>query len=118
SLAAGGFYSAITVLINVAIDAPAIVTNSVTMTGGGSASSTANDQTIVTAPSNAVADLVIRSFTAPSMAVAGGKLDNVSATVANQGSGAAGLFFIGVYLGKTPNVSASDIYTGAACAFS
>jgi uncharacterized protein (TIGR03437 family) len=47
ALAAGASYPAITVTVNVASDAPLQVTNQVTVSGGGSASATANDATNV-----------------------------------------------------------------------
>jgi hypothetical protein len=48
-LAGGASYPAITVLVNVASNAASSVTNSVTVSGGGSASATATDVTTVTA---------------------------------------------------------------------
>jgi uncharacterized protein (TIGR03437 family) len=45
ALAAGASYPAITVTVNVASNAPSQVTNQVTVSGGGSASATANDAT-------------------------------------------------------------------------
>lgn len=50
-LAAGASYPAITVTVNVASNAPTLVTNSVSVSGGGSSSATASDPTtIVTTP--------------------------------------------------------------------
>jgi hypothetical protein len=51
ALAGGGSYAPISVAVNVAANAPASVTNQVTVTGGGSAESSASDPTFV-APLN------------------------------------------------------------------
>src|SRR5262249_49935600 len=47
-LATGAAFDAITVTVHVAIDAPASVTNQVSVSGGGSASANANDPTAIT----------------------------------------------------------------------
>jgi uncharacterized protein (TIGR03437 family) len=54
TLSAGLSWPTITVIVNVASNAPSSVTNTVKITGGGSASSTSNDVTLVsgTTPSN------------------------------------------------------------------
>ena len=49
-LTGGGTYPAITVSVSVATSAPSSLTNSVTVTGGSSASATASDLTIITPP--------------------------------------------------------------------
>ena len=51
SLAPGGNYPALTATVNVAPDAPASLINSVTVSGGGSGSATANDSTTILAMS-------------------------------------------------------------------
>ncbi len=50
ALAPGGSYPAITLTVNVAGNAPASVINSVTLSGGGSPNSSANDPTTITVP--------------------------------------------------------------------
>jgi sugar lactone lactonase YvrE len=64
ALAAGASYPAITVTVNVAADAPAQVTNQVSVWGGDSATAGASDLTLIDAP--AIASL------SPSFTIAGG----------------------------------------------
>jgi uncharacterized repeat protein (TIGR01451 family) len=85
ALAANSSYPAITVTVNVAANAPASVTNSATVTGGGDtnpANNTANDITTIVMP---VIDLRMRLFAGGSVSV-GDTNDVVTFGVTNFGN--------------------------------
>ena len=75
--------------------------NSVTATGGATAQ----------------AKLVILSLTAPTTATIGINLTATRASVANQGSAAAGPFRLGYYYSRSRTVTTSDVFSGTACTF-
>jgi len=86
ALAAGGSYPAITLTVNVAINAPASVTNTATVSGGGevnSSNNTASDVTTIVA----VPDLVLSKTHAGSF-TQGQAGASYTLTVSNTGSGA------------------------------
>jgi len=116
ALAGGGSYPSITVTVNVSGKAPAQVTNQVNLSGGGSAAASASDlTTIASSNPHAEPDLVVTQFSAPISGTAGGQLSNLSVTIQNQGSAAAGAFRIGIYLSKKSSVSTKDTFLGVAC---
>jgi len=116
ALAGGASYPSLTVTVNVSGKAPSQVTNQVSLSGGGSASASASDlTTIASANPHAEPDLVLTQFSAPISGTIGGQLSNLSVTVQNQGSAAAGAFRIAVYLSKNSSVSTKDTLLGVAC---
>ena len=62
-------------------------------------------------------DLVITSLTAPTTGNPGGTI-NVSMTVANQGTAAAGAFNVEFYFSSTSSISTSSVDSGYGCSFS
>jgi len=62
-------------------------------------------------------DLVITSVTSPGSGVAGGQITG-ALTVKNQGTQAAGSFWVGFYLSSDSTITSSDINTGWGCTIS
>jgi YD repeat-containing protein len=107
-------YPAITVTVNVALDAPSSVTNMATVSGGGSPSANASDITTIATGNQLLPDLVITSLTGPNTAIPGGQI-SVSATVLNQGTATAGSFLLEFYFSTTPNITTSAVDTTWGC---
>ena len=98
----GASYPPITVLVNVAGNAPSPQINQVTVNGGGTIVATASDSTsIVTGP---LPDLIVSSLSGPNNGNPAGSI-KVAATVLNQGSGSAGPFQLEFYFSPTSTVS-------------
>jgi subtilase family serine protease len=71
----------------------------------------------VKAATNSKIDLVVESFTAPTIAVVGGWMKDLRVTVRNIGAEAAGRFRVGFYLSPTPEISVADYYIQFRCWF-
>jgi uncharacterized protein (TIGR03437 family) len=106
-LSPGSSYPAITVLVDVASNAPSQVINQATVSGGGSPSATASDATTITASTvSDMPDLIVTALTGPPSGNPGGTID-VSATVLNQGGSAAGAFQFEFYFSPSSDVTLS-----------
>ena len=94
--------------------AVAIARNSSTADRRGAITIAGQDVTFVQQAGPAAADLVVTALTAPTSATLGRGL-SVSAEVRNAGSLPAGAFRFGFFLGRRPEVTVADTFTGFAC---
>jgi len=74
--------------------------------------------TVYPASAQMLAELVLKSFTAPATGVVGTAISGASTTVVNSGIGPATKFQIEYYLSQSPNVTIAGIDTGSGCAVS
>jgi hypothetical protein len=88
------------------IGAIADIKSKISESNEGNNSLTVNPTSITFGP-----DLVVSSISAPSTATAGQSVP-LPVTVKNQGTGTAGLFYIGHYLSTDSNITTSDILLG------